>query len=134
MPPAPPDYRGHVGRRIALRDLEAKFIVVAGDSWREIDLDAIAGGLYDRHGIYFLCPKCFAFNNGPIGTHRCLCWFVGCVPDDRDPKPGRWTPSGMGIDDLTFVPGNPPRNVSVRLTNGCAWHGVVTGGAIESDE
>ncbi len=50
-------------------------------------------------------------------------------PDDLDPK-GRWTPSGTGLDDLTFVPGNPARAVSVLLTNpdGCGWHGYIRDG------
>jgi hypothetical protein len=83
--------------------------------------------LAEADGVMFLCPKCHAENGGPIGTHQVLCWFVGRVPDDVDPKPGRWTPSGTGLADLTFVP-SAGRSNSVLLTGGCGWHGFVAGG------
>lgn len=76
-------------------------------------------------GVMFLCPKCYAANGGPVGTHSVLCWFVGRVPDDVDPKPGRWIPAGTGIDDLTFI---GPAAASVLLTGGCGWHGFVRNG------
>lgn len=78
-------------------------------------------------GVWFLCPKCYVDNGGPVGTHAVLCWFVGRVPDDVDPKPGRWTPTGTGLSDLTFVP-SPGRSHSVLLMAGCGWHGFVTNG------
>ncbi len=80
-------------------------------------------------GIRFLCPKCY--NDPPrvpIGTHSVICWFVGHVPDSETPGPGRWTPSGTTLDNLTFVPGKPPRACSVLLTAGCNWHGFVRNG------
>lgn len=83
--------------------------------------------LGEAQGIQFLCPKCYAANNGAVGTHIVICWFVGKVPDDIDPKPGRWTPQGTGIDDLTFVP-SEGRTQSVLLTGGCGWHGLVVNG------
>jgi hypothetical protein len=76
-------------------------------------------------GIMYLCPKCYTANGGPVGTHSVLNWFVGRVPDDADPKPGRWVPAGTGIDDLTFV---GPAAASVLLTSGCGWHGFVRAG------
>lgn len=78
-------------------------------------------------GLMFLCPKCFSANGGPVGTHSVICWFVGRVPDDIDPKPGRWTPSGTCLDDVTFVP-SEGRSCSVLLTGGCGWHGFVASG------
>ena len=72
-------------------------------------------------GILFLCPKCHAENGGPVGTHSVLCWFVGRVADDVEPGPGRWTPSGTGISDLSLTP-------SVHLLAGCGWHGFVGNG------
>lgn len=107
-----------------LRDLDARFLKrVDNEHFNHVD------SLAEADGICFLCPLCFSKNNGPVGTHSVICWFVGHVPDDLDPKPGRWTPAGSGIDDLTFVPGNPPRAVSVLLTgNGCGWHGFIRGG------
>jgi len=81
----------------------------------------------DADGVWFLCPKCYAANGGPMGTHAVLCWFVGRVPDDAEPKPGRWTPSGTGLGDLTFVP-SEGRTPSVALLAGCSWHGHVKHG------
>ena len=128
MPPALRDYRGHVGRRVALRDLNATFVVHEPNGWREVD------ALAEATGVYMLCPKCFTFNGGDVGTHRVLCWFRGRgVPDELQPGPGRWTPSGSCLDDLTFIPGAPPIAHSVLLTGGCGWHGYVRNGACESD-
>lgn len=82
--------------------------------------------LAEADGVGFLCPKCFAANGGAIGTHQVICWFEGKVPDDAFPGPGRWNPTGTGLDDLTFVPGK--RSQSVALIGGCAWHGFVANG------
>ncbi len=88
-----------------------------------VDVDTLA----DADGVWFLCPKCFAANGGREGTHGVICWFVGKVPDDVAPKPGRWTPTGSGLHDLTFVP-SAGRTQSVLLTAGCQWHGFVVNG------
>lgn len=81
----------------------------------------------DAHGIMFKCPLCASKKDK--GVHQVICWFVGKVADDVSPGPGRWTPQGTGIDDLTFVTGNPPRAISVLLTgDGCGWHGYVKNG------
>lgn len=87
------------------------------------DVDTLA----EADGVWFLCPKCFAANGSAVGTHAVICWFVGRVPDDVDPKPGRWTPTGTGLNDLTFVP-SAGRSHSVLLTGGCGWHGFVDAG------
>jgi hypothetical protein len=84
--------------------------------------------LADADGIQFLCPKCFAQNSGPVRTHSCICWFVGKVPDTAEPGPGRWKPSGTGIEDLTFVPYEGQPRVSVQLIGGCGWHGNIVSG------
>lgn len=101
-----------------------KLSVCAGalTSWREVQ------ALAEADGICFLCPKCFAANAGPVGTHSVICWFVGKVAEDVTPGPGRWTPSGNDFSDLTFVPGTPPLAVSVQLHGGCNWHGMVSAG------
>jgi hypothetical protein len=83
--------------------------------------------LAEADGVWFLCPKCYAEKGGAVGTHTVICWFVGKVPDDIDPKPGRWTPTGTGLSDLTFVP-SEGRTQSVLLTGGCGWHGFVVNG------
>ena len=88
-----------------------------------VDVDALA----EADGVWFLCPKCYAQNGGCVGTHAVICWFVGRVPDDVDPKPGRWTATGTGLSDLTFVP-SVGRSHSVLLTAGCGWHGFIADG------
>jgi hypothetical protein len=50
--------------------------------------------LAEADGVRFLCPKCCAENEGPVGTHSVLCGFVGRVPDEAAPKLGSWTPTG----------------------------------------
>lgn len=92
-----------------------------------VEYISIVEALVEADGVMFLCPKCFAENAGPVGTHTVICWFVGKVPDDVDPKPGRWTPTGEGLSDLTFVP-SAGRSQSVLLTGGCGWHGFVVNG------
>lgn len=105
-----------------LRDLEAEFIKhLGGGSFQA------AGSLAEADGVCFLCPKCFVANGGAPGTHSVICWFVGRVPADIRPGPGRWMPRGTGIDDLSFVP-TPPKTPSVQLTSGCHWHGFVRDG------
>jgi hypothetical protein len=82
--------------------------------------------LAEAQGIIFLCPLCYAQNHGPVATHSVICWFADRgVPADAEPLPGRWRPSGTGIDDLTFV---GPDAVSVQLLSGCNWHGFVSNG------
>lgn len=124
-----------------LVDLEAHFLKIEfqTDTWTRVKPDGsteeVTGPrehhlyvdtLAEAQGVMFLCPKCFKANNGSIGTHMVICWFVGRgVPDDVFPKPGRWNPSGTGLHDLTFV---GPGAFSVLLTSGCNWHGFVTNG------
>lgn len=79
----------------------------------------------EAHGVIFLCPKCFEANAGQVGTHSVLCWFVGKVADNVEPKPGRWIPGGTGLADLTFI---GPGAASVLLLSGCGWHGFVKNG------
>ena len=109
-----------------LIDLESRFLR------REVREDGVyhvtVQSLPEADGVMFLCPKCFAENAGPGGTHQVICWFEDRVPDDAAPGPGRWKPRGTGLEDLTFVPGK--RSNSVLLIGGCAWHGFVTNGAV----
>ena len=77
----------------------------------------------EAQGVIFLCPKC--------GEHYVLLWFKDRgVPDELKPGPGRWTPIGSGIADLSLSPsvdlsknedGSP-------ATGGCKWHGWVKDG------
>lgn len=110
-----------------LKTLEATFLKYTPEEGR--DIFAMVDTLAEADGIKFLCPKCLSQNNGTVGTHMVICWFAGKVPDSLHPNPGRWTPQGTCIEDITFVPGNPPKSVSVLLIGkGCGWHGFVKNG------
>jgi hypothetical protein len=102
--------------------------------WREADrvFMRYVNSIEDAQGIKFLCPKCFAENKGPIGTHVVICWSRSRgVPEHAEPKPGRWSLVGTGYNDLTLN-GDPPGNArSVLLTDGCRWHGFITNGSVE---
>lgn len=115
-----------LGIRFPLAELDARFIVREappdGVRYRHVDALELA------HGVNFLCPKCYQANKGAVGTHRVTCWFVGKVPADANPGPGRWQPAGAGLADLTFVPVPGHEAVSVRITGGCCWHGFIVGG------
>jgi hypothetical protein len=113
-----------------LTELKACFLRLDSSDPKSMWRDAT---LADAHGIILLCPVCFAKNGGSAGTHSVICWFRHCgVPDDLDPKPGRWTPQGTGLDDLTFVAGEPPMACSVLLTGpGCGAHFFIKNGGIE---
>lgn len=81
--------------------------------------------LADADGVLFLCPKCFADNAGPRGTHSVLCWRPR-VPAGVSPGPGRWEFEGTGYLDLSLRAGSS----SVLLTGGCAAHFFVQSGGI----
>lgn len=110
-----------------LVQLEAYFVRRSIENGREIwtrifDVDAS-----EADGVAFLCPKCYDDPPvGPVGCHSIMCWFVGRVPDDAEPKPGRWVPKGKLVE-LTFV---GPAAASVAITGGCAAHFFVRNGSI----
>ena len=108
------------------QELEAKFIkyIPPGEGYpygghKYVDT------LAESDGIWFLCPKCFQAKGDNIGVHGMICWFTGKVPKDAEPGPGRWNPSGTGLDDLSFT---GPGAYSVKLEGGCDWHGFVENG------
>lgn len=109
-----------------LRDLEAQFICWSVQDGSNVHRNVET--LAEATGIRFLCPVCFAANAGPIGTHSVICWFEDRVPDELSPGPGRWTPAGSGLDDLSFIVGK--RSNSVQLGGGCNAHFFVTDGGI----
>ena len=79
-------------------------------------------------GVEFLCPKCFAANGGPVGTHAVVCWSSSRgVPDKATPGPGRWRLVGTSFADLSLME-EPGKSRSVLLEGGCTWHGFVTNG------
>lgn len=99
-----------------LSDLEARFVRCG----EEEDLHTVLT-LGEAQGVLFLCPKCYAANCGPIGTHSVLVWFRDHgVPAAARPT-ARWGVAGTSLGDLTLTP-------SIHLTGeGCGWHGFVTG-------
>jgi hypothetical protein len=107
-----------------LGDLSPRLMRIITPNKHYQDVDALA----DAQGVLFLCPKCFVANNGPIGTHSVLCWFLGRgVLDTEKPLPGRWNALGAGLHDLTLQAGSS----SILLTGeGCRWHGFITNGAV----
>ncbi len=114
---------------MTLRELEAEFYRYVDEQdgrilWRLVET------LAQAHGVMFLCPKCYQENGGAVGTHRVICWSRSRgVPDEAQPKPGRWPLLGTGLDDLT-LDGDPPGTASVLLTNGCGAHFFVKNGEV----
>lgn len=102
-----------------LADLEPEFVARAdGDGFHKVET------LAEAQGLLFLCPKCYGANAGPVGTHSVLAWFKGRgVPDDAEPGPGRWEPSGTGFPDLTLNP-----SVDITGFMSCNWHGWIQNG------
>lgn len=112
---------------IDLSQLEAKFIRYErrADGEFFIDVETID----EAQGVEFLCPRCFTANNGPVGTHMVVCWSRSRgVPDEVEPRPGRWALAGTSIADLTLNADPPGTARSVQLNGGCSWHGFVTNG------
>src|SRR5579872_5593186 len=107
-----------------LTDLDAHFVRWEGAGrFRRVET------LTEATSVKFLCPKCFAANGGPVGTHAVICWSESAgTPPEATPGPGRWKLDGSTLDDLTLN-ADPPRGArSVALNGGCAWHGFVTNG------
>lgn len=81
--------------------------------------------LAEADGITFLCPKCFASNAGPIGTHSIMIFFEGGkapphLGTNKDGQTVRWRVTGTGYGDLVTVP-------SILQQAGCQWHGYIGG-------
>lgn len=107
-----------------LTELQPQFLTTTSDGNLHTYVDTIT----EAQGVMFLCPKCFAANGGPVGTHAVICWSSSRgVGPDIDPKPGRWTLEGTGYGDLTLGC-EPGKSRSVLLTGGCQWHGYITAG------
>jgi hypothetical protein len=110
------------GARLPLSHLQASFV------------RKTAGGhvqhpaLQNSDGLSFLCPRCYADNGGPEGTHRILCWFEDRVGHDVQPGPGRWKAQGTSLDDVSFVPTRRTICTSVKMLGGCEWHGHIVRG------
>jgi hypothetical protein len=101
-----------------LRNLDAHFVKLLppepdhGHPMHDVET------LAEADGVMFECPKCH--------KHQILCWFNGrSVPDEIASGTRRWNPTGVNIDDLTFV---GPGATSVLVTQPCGWHGFVRNG------
>lgn len=109
-----------------LTELEPDWMLYIGNGLRDTKIE-----YPQAQGIMFACPKCFATNNGLIGTHYVEVTFQGKnVPDNegshnKEGKPTRWNASGTGFGDLTLTP-------SILLNGGCEWHGYITNGEATS--
>ena len=122
-----------MGKGLKLVDLKAEFLCHP-----QVDEEASmyrvshqrTDSMEDAHGVIFLCPKCFAKNNGPVNTHSVICWGP-TVSQEFDPKPGRWEMHGTGLHDLTLK-GAHGKSDSVLLTTkmGCRAHFHVRNGSI----
>jgi hypothetical protein len=105
-----------------LVDLEPQFLRRIDDMHFQ-NVDSIA----EADGLWFLCPKCFAANGGPVGTHIVICWHPR-VPQTTSPTPGRWELLGSGYADLTLRAGSS----SVLLPGeGCKAHFFINNGEIQ---
>lgn len=80
----------------------------------------------EANGVWFLCPKCFEANGGPVGTHAVTCHEPSVSPEDEMVGPGRWTMTGGGFDDLTLS----AQQSSVHLLSGCGAHFFVEAGNV----
>ena len=104
-------------------DLEGRFLKHEISDGKEglLQVDTLA----EADGVWFLCPKCFAENHGPVGTHMHMIGFAGRCP------PGSYTKGSAGEDtrwqvadcstcmeDLVLTP-------SIQAIGGCNWHGFV---------
>jgi hypothetical protein len=90
--------------------------------------------LAEADGVWFLCPKCFAENHGPSGTHMHMIGFAGRCPPGSYTKGSkgedtRWIvmPSSTGLDDLSLTP-------SILAIGGCNWHGFVGSSGVPPGE
>lgn len=107
-----------------LTELEPEFVVLTENGYRHVPT------IVEAQGLMFLCPSCFAKNNGPIGTHMVLCWSRSRgVPDNVTPGPGRWMLVGTSFEDLT-LDGDPPGNPSSVNLGAGEWHGHIKNGEI----
>jgi hypothetical protein len=93
-------------------------VATPADMFRRVDM------LSQAHGIHFLCPKAFASNSGPVGTHRIQVYFSGSpVPPhlgkNKQGETVRWNVSGSSLDDLSLTPSIQEEDPT------CGWHGFV---------
>lgn len=82
----------------------------------------------DAHGVRFLCPKSFAKNGGPQGTHSVYIFFQGSPYAGRNlaGQEVRWqVVGGTTIDDLQLAPSIQEQDDELPPEHRCNWHGFV---------
>lgn len=82
----------------------------------------------EAHGVRFLCPKSFAKNGGPKGTHSVYIFFTGSPYAGRNlaGEEVRWNViGGTTIDDLQLSPSILEQDEGMPAKNQCNWHGFV---------
>jgi Family of unknown function (DUF6527) len=98
-------------------------VAIPSDMFRHVD------SLAEAHGVWFLCPKSFAANSGPVGTHRVQIYFVGSpvpahIGKNSKGETVRWNASGTGLGDLSLTPSIQEEDEI------CRWHGHITNGEV----
>jgi uncharacterized protein DUF6527 len=102
---------------VDIKVLEAHFITIKEGSFL-----STVDTLVEAQGVMLLCPKCFAANDGAVGTHSIIVPFEARgVPAHILGGLARWQVSGTSLADLTISP-------SIQLIGGCAWHGFIRNG------
>lgn len=100
-----------------IKDLDAQFLKIGADNSL-----IYVYNIEDAQGIVFLCPKCYLANNGAIGTHSIICWFMGRgVPEELNRESRRWVLEGSSYDNITFGDAG-------IFSECCKWHGHVENG------
>lgn len=84
----------------------------------------------EAHGLSFLCPKSFAKNGGPVGTHSVYVWFEGSpvpahIGTNLKGERVRWNATGTGLDDLVLTPSIQEEDDYAAPEHRCRWHGFV---------
>lgn len=86
------------------------------------------GTVGEAQGISFLCPKSFAKNGGPKGTHSVYIFFKNSPYAGRNTegKEVRWqVVGGTTIDDLQLSPSIQEQDDAHPEAYRCNWHGFV---------
>ncbi len=79
----------------------------------------------EAHGVRFLCPKSYAKNGGPKGTHSVYIFFQGSPHAGHNlaGQEVRWTVAGgTTLDDLSLTPSIQEQDEG---KDPCNWHGFV---------
>lgn len=103
------------------------------------DCFATVKTLAEAHGISFLCPRSFAKNGGPKGTHSVRVYFQGSpvpprIGTNKEGQTVRWAASGTGLDDLVLTPSIQEQDDGLPPAWRCNWHGFVGSNGVPPGE